>query len=309
MVKLINLSNTCAINSLIQSILLCDINIDLFLKPSVNTFSSNFLEFLIFLNNNNNETIEPNNFIETFFKHFTIFKKGEQLDAQEVWTYISNTIVKDTSYNININKIFTNNLDKQAFDEINLHNNNKNSEWNNLFQGVFIYINICNTCKNKTYKFEPFYSINMNCNKSIIEILIDYFKRNTKEEIIFKCHKCDINKIHNRYTKFYSLAKYLIISINRYNNIGEKINLKIKVNKSINLTSNILINNKKNIVLNLVSCLCHYGNINNGHYININIKDKIINDDSNIINIENMDELLNNNSNCYILFYKINYIL
>lgn len=307
MVKLINLGNTCAINSLIQSILNCDINIIDLKKPNKNSFTYEFFEFLLFLKNNNNETIKPYKFINMLFNTFKNFNKGEQIDAQELWTYISNKIFEETSYNIDFNDNIINNLHKQAYIQINLHNNNKNSEWNKYFQGVLIYINICNDCKTRTFNFEPFYSININCGKTIIDMLIDYFKTKEKEKIIFKCNKCNINKEHDRFIKFYSLSKYLVISINRYNNYGQKINSGIKINKSINLSSNILINNKKNIILDLKSSICHYGNLNSGHYNNININDNIINDDETNININNINELLENNQDSYILFYSIKF--
>ena len=296
--KLVNIGNTCAINSLIQS--LSRFNINLFDKLDEKSFTFSLIELLNLMNSNPGKTIRPNKFIKKLYTHLKTFKQNQQLDVQELWILLSNKIFEETAIPYNNINIKTNYIHKTAFDQLNLHNNYKKSEWDNVFQGSIINILTCTICSNKSFKFEPFYSLSMNINNSIINILKDYFKKEYIHDV--DCIKCKQKTLHVKNIKFYKIPKIFVISINRYNNTCEKQNDKIQINRSIILGNTILFENTKNIELNLISTINHFGNLNNGHYNSLDVINNTIIDDTNIIAVNN--DIYNNNQNIYMLFYK-----
>jgi uncharacterized UBP type Zn finger protein len=104
---LLNLGNTCAINSLIQSINLTNIDIQKFNKPNNNTLSKSLFELIYLIQNNPDKNIKPSKFIETLYNKLTEFQRFQQLDAQELWILMSNKIFEETAVNIDLNKSFT----------------------------------------------------------------------------------------------------------------------------------------------------------------------------------------------------------
>lgn len=307
MVKLCNLGNTCAINSLIQSIHSCRINVNIFNKPEDNTLTRALFELLHLMQIHPDKTIKPSNFLNHLYSTFSSLERRQQLDAQEIWTLLSNEIFNNTGYPINNNKSFTSIIHANAYEQIAKHNNNKTSLWNDLFQGIILQVLICHNCNNKTYKFEPFYSISLNLSESIITMLKEYFKKEIIDDKI-DCEHCRNKSKHSRFIKFYKLPKYLIISLNRYNNLGQKLNLNVDINTNIYLGNNILYDNKNKIELNLTSAVNHFGSINSGHYNALDHKNKQIIDDDTIIPLTN-DDFYKKNNSIYMLCYEVDFII
>ena len=304
MARLINLGNTCAINSTIQSIHACNISIDTFDKPPPNSFAKSLFDLLHIVRINHNKIVKPTNFIKKLYCTFSNFPEHQQLDAQELWTYISNQVFKDTAITVNLSKTFTNHIHRQAFNETNKHNYNLTSHWNDIFQGTIINISICNECGHKSYVFEPFFSLSMNNQMNTVDMFKEFFKTDITQCI--HCDNCKKETKRERMTKFYKLPQFLVISINRYNNLGQKVSSPIDINQSIKLSNFALIYNKNNISLDLISCVNHYGDVNSGHYTCFNFVDKKIIDDTTNIDIDNTSKILKQNRQAYIVFYKVN---
>ena len=302
--KLVNLGNTCAINSLLQCINICKINISIFDKPENNTFTRALFELLHLMQVYDDKIIKPNNFLNYLYSTFSSFQPRQQLDAQEIWTLLSNEVFNNTGNIIDNNKSFTSIIHKKAFEQIAKHNNNKASLWNDIFQGVLLQILICHNCKNKTYSFETFYSISLNLGDSIVLMLKEYFSKSITDEIDCEC--CRKKSKQDKYIKFYKLPKYLVISLNRYNNLGQKLNFKVNINKNILLSHNILYDNKNKIEVELSSAINHFGSINSGHYNALDNNNNIVIDDDTIIPLTN-DDFYSDNNSIYMLFYKINF--
>lgn len=305
MVKLLNVGNTCAINSLLQAINTCKINIELFDKPKDNTITKALLELLHLMQIYNEKTIKPTNFLKLLYSNFTLFRPREQLDSQEVWTLLSNKVFEETCESLNNNKSFTSNIHQKAFKEISQHNNNKTSLWNDLFQGVTLQILTCKNCNHKRYTFETFYSLSLNICSTVVKSLQEYFTKDITDEI--DCEHCKQKHKQVKFVKFYKLPKFLVISLNRYNNLGQKMLSKIDINTNIMLSHNILYENKNNIELKLTSQINHFGNINSGHYNATDYESNIIIDDDVIVKYNNND--LKENSSVYMLFYQINLVV
>lgn len=304
MARLINLGNTCAINSTIQSIYACNIPINIFNKPPPNSFAKAMFDLLHIVKINDDKIVRPTNFIKKLYSIFTNFQEHQQLDAQELWTYICNQVFKETAITVNLSKTFTNNIHKQAFIQTNKHNNNLTSCWNDIFQGIIINISICQECGHKTYIFEPFFSLSLNNVNNTVNMFKEFF--NTYITECLACDNCEKDTKRERMTKFYKLPQFLVISINRYNNLGQKISDPIDINQSIKLSNFALIYNKNDISLDLISCINHYGDVDNGHYNCFNFVDKKIIDDTTYINIDNPNKVLKQNRQAYIVIYKVN---
>ena len=305
MVKLLNVGNTCAINSLLQCINSCKISVEHFEKPNDNTLSKALLELLHLMQIYEEKKIKPTNFLKLLYNSFTIFRPREQLDSQEVWTLLSNKVFEETSIPINLNKSFSSFIHQKAFKQIAQHNNNKTSLWNDIFQGVTLQILVCQNCHNRTYNFETFYSLSINMCNDIVQSLQEYFTKDITDEI--DCENCKRKHKQVKFIKFYKLPKFLVISLNRYNNLGQKMLSKIDINTSIMLSHNILYENKNNINLTLLGHINHFGSINSGHYNAVNYQENIIIDDD--VTLPFNTEMLKQNSSVYMLFYQTNLIV
>ena len=305
MVKLLNVGNTCAINSLLQCINSCKISVEHFKKPNDNTLSKALLELLHLMQIYEEKKIKPTNFLKLLYNSFTIFRPREQLDSQEVWTLLSNKVFEETSIPINLNKSFSSFIHQKAFKQIAQHNNNKTSLWNDIFQGVTLQILVCQNCHNRTYNFETFYSLSINMCNDIVQSLQEYFTKDITDEI--DCENCKRKHKQVKFIKFYKLPKFLVISLNRYNNLGQKMLSKIDINTNIMLSHNILYENKNNINLTLLGHINHFGSINSGHYNAVNYQENIIIDDD--VTLPFNTEMLKQNSSVYMLFYQTNLIV
>jgi len=302
MVKLLNAGNTCAVNSLLQAINTCKISVEQFDKPKDNTLTKALLELLHLMQIYNEKTIKPTNFLRLLYSSFTILRPREQLDSQEVWTLLSNKVFEETSTPINSNKSFTSSIHQKAFKQIAQHNSNKTSLWNDIFQGVTLQILVCQNCQHRTYTFETFYSLSVNICDTVVKSLQEYFTKDIIDEI--DCEHCKEKHKQTKFIKFYKLPKFLVISLNRYNNLGQKMLSKIDINTNIMLSHNILYENKNNIKLTLSGHINHFGSINSGHYNAIDYEKNVIIDDDAILPFN--DNMLKTNCDVYMLFYQTN---
>ena len=153
----------------------------------------------------------------------------------------------------------------------------------------------CSICKNISFTFEDFSTINLHISHdNLIETFINYLK---KEEIHdYRCDNCNCNVKAEKKNYLWNINTRLIIVLKRYS-IKQKIkypfeNLKIRETESGNVFN-----------YELYAVIYHYGNTENGHYncnVKINNNWYFIDDES--IHLNNNME--NNDSNSYILFYK-----
>lgn len=300
---LINIGNTCAINSLLQSIFYTFDNS----LPSDKEFTNSLLLILKLMKENSNKIIKPLKFINDFFNHSSnLFQKGEQLDVNELWIFLCNKIFEETSIkNKSIQTIFDSNINYLAYSQISSHNNNSLSLWNDIYQGVTITITKCNKCNEKYYNFETFYNLSIDIGfTTIIESLIHFFSPiENKDE--WKCEKCNENTHYIKTTKLWSVPNVLVLSLKRFDNHMKKISKDININYTLNFKQGVVINHLDQFfVFNLKTIIHHQGIFNGGHYIS-----SILNDDNNVTIIN--DEKKTNSTfqkksnDCYMLFYQL----
>tara|TARA_Y100000389_G_scaffold95024_2_gene91693 strand:+ start:883 stop:1827 length:945 start_codon:yes stop_codon:yes gene_type:complete len=304
---LANIGNTCAINSLIQCInhSLPESNKKELLKISKNTISKSLFLLLKMMNENPTKVIKPGRFISDIFENTTLFKMGQQLDSSELWVYLSNKIFEEIGIKIEKEEeIFNSDIHMKAYEQVMLHNNKRESVWNDIYQGVTVTITKCKKCEEKYYNFETFYNLSIKVEGSVIESLKNLFLPNEYKDD-WKCEKCKEKTSYIKTTRFWKIPKILVLSINRFDNNMKKVNTEVIINKRLNFHKNICINND-NFLYKLNSCVHHYGNYSNGHYIStLKHEDKIeLYDDSVKRDIKD-EESYYKSDNIYMIFYKL----
>jgi len=168
----------------------------------------------------------------------------------------------------------------------------------------------CTKCGNTKDVFEDFTTLNLTVNETSENVLelIDLFNNYLKKEIInesnnlYYCEKCKMNTPSEQKTVLFKLPKRLIIVFKRYSDSGVKINKKIKYP----INSLLIKETQSGKIFNysLTNLIYHFGNLNNGHYLNSSkINDRWYLIDDNHISMNS--EVILNNVNSYILFYSL----
>lgn len=302
---LINVGNTCAINSIIQCIFYTLGDINEVSEKCI--FTKSLYILLCLMKENATKKIKPLKFINDLYKSSSdLFKKGEQIDVSELWTFITNKVFEEIGIlNIENENIFNSNIHKKAYEQIKLHNNNKTSYWNEIYQGTTITIIKCMKCGEKYYNFETFYNLSVDINKeSIIDSLINFFTPIENEDD-WKCEKCNEKTKYIKTVKVWKFPKVLVISLNRFDNKMNKIDKNININKILNLKKGVHLQNKS-YVYKLKAAIHHMGTYNHGHYIAsiIGNENITIYDDSEKKIIEKNEEYYNSKY-IYMVYYTL----
>lgn len=307
-----NLGSTCAINSILQIIIRNNNLRSIILNSSAPDNSlTNELKEIIDLIHNQHKSITPHKFINYFFEIFKgIFNKFEQIDINELWLYLYNKIVEETSVNSKPILYISSIYDKHDYD-IYLYNNKKTCELSMNVQGSFINIIECNNCKYRSYSFEPFISMSLDIeeNQSIANLIIKSLIQEYRDADDWKCEKCNKKCSYIKMKKIWKLPKILFISLNRFNETFEKNNLNIYINNTINFNKECIETAKTNQIYNIQGLGLHYGNILGGHYKALcNIENNYyLYNDNNVIRYEyeDINEQLKNNNSAYMIVYEL----
>lgn len=292
MATLSNVGATCSINSILQVIANLDIDIIVLPKTETGSLNRSLVEIVHLMRTNKGKNITPNRFITTLYKHLTMFCKGEQIDAQELFIMMSGQIFKETS--IVPDKPPVTDADKQ----IMLHNENKISVWNDIFQGVLLTKIVCKDCNKTSSRYEPFYTLSLHPKDTIVEMMLDLFKKVTvNNDDTWKCDNCKGNNFIKS-VKMHTIPKYIPVHISRYTNEGTKNNKDVNITKKISISSNAFVNSKSDVVFEYCSSVCHQGVLSGGHYYT-NIGNTTIYDDNNTYPYHNTHD-----KHTYMVFYK-----
>ena len=210
---LINLGNTCYMNSVLQILLNIQILKDIFIKENEKE-NENFLNFI---NNTNKESkdtliiefinilkekwiqekkeIAPKKFKELCGEYNDTFKGFDQQDAHDFYTFLVDSLHEDTNLKSG------NNVKVEENEEINEHvteNELANEYWANtirnnasyfygLFMGQLKSTLTCSECKKNKIKYEPFSSLELpipEAKKIILEITL--YRLPSKLKPLFK---------------------------------------------------------------------------------------------------------------------------
>lgn len=304
---LVNLGNTCYMNSIIQ----CLSNIKQFNKKIIE-YNGNcqiILQFKKILIEiwKENYPISPKSFKKTIDNDLQKYSGNEQHDAHEFLLDFFELLHKEMGEKYNSNSISNNINILKANNIWDSYFNSSKSIISSLFYGQYVNYITCEGCENVSHTFDPFIDINIYCNKpdkTIKKLIKDRFARN----YIYKpCEECNGNTEsdteHEIISYIYKLPEILLVYINRFTKTSKNNNNNnLIIDNEINLSNYSMDNN---VIYTLKSIICHTGNLNSGHYFSL-VKNGnnwyCFNDNKvTLFNISNIDK-----SSPYILFYDKN---
>jgi len=287
---LMNLGNTCYINTSLQNLIHCTPFIARFLEVSNNILqkkthptpiSEAFYELLlqIYDNNNNNQEdyINPGGFVEKFTSLHNQFYGNQEHDTQEFCRFLLqdfncelNQVLnpsiyrKEMAYDRDKRKMFKNYKDDCHTKE--------NSIITDIFIGYFSFEYNCE-CGFKEFSFSQFLDLPVQMNSGIngfdlFQMLQNNFYRKSYVDMGENCRFCKRTSKKEEIMRVAYLPQVLIISLQRINKNGMKNEAPVRFYEGLDLREIIdaEISDGSSTKYNLFAVTNHIGEINTGHY-------------------------------------------
>ena len=284
---LINLGNTCYMNSVIQCLshllIFHPLNAEFFEEcdGKNDCMIEKWFQFQRKMwSNEENSSINPSDILIQFQKdcqkYNMFFENFQQNDADEFLILFLDFIHKSIRCSM---KIISNNTHRNP--EIQKLIQNSYQTWTRFYGKDYSYIvekfysqllsyTTCPLCGYYTTNHDPIQVISLEIPRNA-ENLIDCFQHYVRsisldDENLWKCDKCNHNVKSEKKTILWRTSDVLIISLKRFKN-GHKINQFISFPEILDL-DNFSLNygsNKKN-KYSLQSIAIHQGSLNSGHY-------------------------------------------
>lgn len=313
-----NIGATCAVNSLIQIICRTSKLRDTLLLVDLPEKSlGDELKNILHLMHVQDKSLIPHRFINSLYKSLDgIFRRGEQLDIGELWTFMFDKIAEEISTPYTIEPT-DDRLMNESNNILSRFNNNKSCEWLRSSQGVLVNIINCKNCNATFHNFEPFTSISLdivnNNVPSIIDMLKDYLCMEERLADEWKCDKCNTCSNYSKTVKLWKAPQVFIFVIKRFIDSTKKDVRHIKINKSLCFAPNSILGDKIEKKYNLSGMGMHYGVLQGGHYTamcHIGNGTFLHYDDLDVTNVtkddtNKIDGILEKNNSAYIIVYEL----
>lgn len=333
---LVNIRNTCFINSIIQclsnTLRLSDYILSGKYKEDESFQNRSkpayyvLLSYIGLISNiwNENQLIKPKTFVENLSKIHKKYFSLRQQDSHECLLYILDLLHDALSYEVEVD------ISGQVKTVADKLTNASLQTWKTFYEKGYSYIietfygstistSTCNQCNDVACSFEPYNTISLSINdeaRNLDECLTEYFKDDVISD--WKCEKCNGNNC-SRDVKLWTAPNYLIIHLKRFKN--DESNVITKNTQFIDFPINNLditkyICNKKNdsnnYIYDLYAVNHHSGDLTSGHYWascrNLDEHWYVFNDGNvSRCNTNNIHQNLITND-AYILFYHRKFI-
>lgn len=286
---LINLGNTCYINTSLQNLIHCTPFIAKFLEVSNNILqrksnsapiSEAFYELLlqIYDNNNQEDYINPGGFVEKFTSLHNQFYGNQEHDSQEFCRFL----LQD--FNCELNSVTNPSVYKKEMaydrDKKKMFKNYKNdchtkenSIITDIFIGYFSFEYNCE-CGFKEFSFSQFLDLPVQMNTGIngfdlFQMLQNNFYKKSYVDMGENCRFCKRTSKKEEIMRVAYLPQVLIISLQRINpKNGMKNDAPVRFYEGLDLREIIdaEISDGSSTKYNLFAITNHIGEINTGHY-------------------------------------------
>ena len=286
-IGMMNLGNTCFINSTLQVLIHCKLFITYFLRKfdNINKESTPIsYEFLLIcinmldISKENKKYIDITNFKESFGKKHPIFNGYAQNDSQEFCRIFLEDISTELNEakNKNVYKTLTNSVGKhKIFRDKEFDMNFKERETSiitYLFYSQIITTFKC-TCGSEIYSFQKLLDFPLllpeNIKKIDLKDLLNIYFKTEIVEFETECETCKEKTKHHKITRISRPPEILIISLQRINESNQKKNeCLVTFPKLLNLYEFIdhECGYDKESEYILFSFINHQGNMDFGHY-------------------------------------------
>jgi ubiquitin C-terminal hydrolase len=328
---LLNIGNTCFLNSIIQclsnTLSLTDYILSGDYKQDQTIINkkrnSNYVlqSYTVLINNIwniNNQIIKPKTFLENLSRFHKKYFSLRQQDSHECLLFIIDLLHNSLSYEIDIDikgiiKSKSDELVKQSLETWSDFYKNDYSHLIELFNGNTFSNISCNNekCNFNENKFEPFNTLSIDLVDDNLNSCLSHYFSLTENIETWTCDSCK-EKGCTKNVKLWTVPDYLIIHLKRFSTNGDKklLNINFPLN-DLNITDYISLekNNKNKYIYDLYSINHHSGNSSNsGHYWS---SCKNLNNNWYKYDDANITKYTNNNlqqqlttSDSYILFYQ-----
>lgn len=307
MIKLINIGNTCYLNSALQCLLNSEIfinNLKEINNPEFNKLSDLLLDLY---KNDNKNPYELKKFLSGYNN---LFKGAHQQDAHECILAIIDVVhnlakispKKGKYYETSFNRLPKEQISKARDQHLTHLKTFGHSFIDDIYSGQFASTIKCSECSYNNNSFEIFTDITLNIpeeipNPDVFDCFIDYLK---DIEIEVFCDNCRKNTKMRKKLSIWKFPKILIVTLSRFSNI--------KNNKEVHINPNLkffIQKNKQGITYSLKTSVHHNGHSPNyGHYTTMLLKNNncYIIDDDRVYKVDNFNSI--NSSSVYILIYE-----
>lgn len=320
---LINLGNTCYLNSAIQCLSNTKPLTSYFLtgefKEDLNVGKKEYkmcIEYYKILSAiwEENCIIKPLSFYRTFVGLDNKFKNFMQQDSQEALSCLLNYLHTSLSSpaKIHYEGEIKNEVDKMIIESIKIWEKNFKKEYSNildLFFGQFHSRLICKNCRGVTNNYDPFCIVTLPITP-VCNNIYHCFEEFSKFELLntnnqWECEKCKEKTDAYKSMCFLKMPKILIISFKRFNYhfFANKINRYISFPlENLDLKKYVTGYDKIDSIYDAFAIINHIGMAEGGHYFayckNINGKWYEYNDE-NVRELNGIDL-----RNAYVIFYE-----
>lgn len=246
---LLNLGNTCFLNSILQILFHSPNFITNFLndvskfKPKQDTLAYALFNLLMNIYSKEKDTYSPSNFVNVFLKKCKLFNLGEQSDSQRFFRYLASIIETE------LGKLNT--CIKNTFEVVVINRNQFYCE--NIYCGKTNYEN-----DNEQRLYNVYVSVSDAKSESTIN---DLLSNTYKTKIIQSNKLCECGKnLALKRQSFFGFNEYLSINIQKVNIVTRMINqIKVKVD-------DICFDQQKKIYYTPYAINLHDGGMDFGHY-------------------------------------------
>lgn len=328
---ILNLGNTCYINSASQCLSHTVKLRDFFLSGEYEKYQNNEHKSSVLVDEwydmltrlwDNHRGVAPRSYVKNVQRiygeqGYFSFTGFEQNDAQEYLNLFMDQMheVLSRKVNMKINGDVKNEKDKllkKAYENWKLYYENSYSKFVDLFHGQMMNLIDCPETKEKSYSFEPFSSLQLSLENSQnnTHSLYDCLDNYTKYSILdgdnaWYSEAAKEKKKAFRYVRFWRMPNYLMIVLKRFTNNGNKIMTKVEYPMELDMSKYCVLKEERTNY-RLYGVINHFGGVNGGHYTAYcrNGEQWREFDDLDVKDITE-ETALNNKVVAYVLFYEL----